>query len=476
MRYAGSNSSDIVSITPAVDLLDGAVYNFTLEYQDRAGNPVASTINDRVGYSGNHTLTPTFIHPQSNAYVTDVFTISFKLPEEALSGTVKMTFTPRNDISGVADNNAARVIVFHSDFELVGTHTVTTSDFLTFQSNGKIASITPLTNLIDGTKYDVTLSYQDRVGNPISEVSHNEITYVGTFTTNPAMSEPLSSDVVPSTFFSTFTLFEDALTQSIKFTITPADTGVDGNGVRELILTDKLQGKYVIAITGSNFETMLDNNVIIAPFPVNPLVDGAEYSITLSYQDRGGNSPGSISSTLVKFDTTSPTFVSATLNLSTGVLIVAASETLNLDFNDRSVYNSVNQTVHLSQFFVADTTGDSNSLQLNDGTFIDTDGAAITIILSESDRLSALEQSNTTGGDGTPLVVDVLAAAVYDLATNPSLLSLDLPVTESPDIIPPVIIGANIDYDNGKVVFNSNERIDLTPASKVDVSKVFFVK
>ena len=153
--------------------------------------------------------------------------------------------------------------------------------------------------------------------------------------------------------------------------------------------------------------------------------------------------------------------MSATLNLSTGVLIVAASETLNLDFNDRSVYNSVNQTVHLSQFFVTDTTGDSNSLQLNDGTFIDTDGAAITIILSESDRLSALEQSNTTGGDGTPLVVDVLAAAVYDLAMNPSLLSLDLPVTESPDIIPPVIIGANIDYDNGKVVFNSNERIDL---------------
>ena len=65
LRFAGSNSSDIVSITPAVDLLDGAVYNFTLEYQDRAGNPVASTINDRVGYSGNHTLTPTFIHPQS---------------------------------------------------------------------------------------------------------------------------------------------------------------------------------------------------------------------------------------------------------------------------------------------------------------------------------------------------------------------------------------------------------------------------
>ena len=122
----------VSSVVPNVDLIDGAIYNFTLRYQDRAGNPVASVTQPRVGYSGNNTLTPTFNLPETDAYIGDPFEIKFLLPEKPLPGSVKMTFTPQNDISGIADNTAARVITFSSELESTGNHTITATVLSTF--------------------------------------------------------------------------------------------------------------------------------------------------------------------------------------------------------------------------------------------------------------------------------------------------------------------------------------------------------
>ena len=176
---------------------------------------------------------------------------------------------------------------------------------------------------------------------------------------------------------------------------------------------------------------------------------------------------------MIRFDVTQPRFTAAELNLSTGTLIVTATEILNLDENDRGSYYSVNQTVNLGQFFVGNESATADVLTLSDGTFIETDGTAITIKMEENDRISAIEQSATPGGDGTPLVVDVLSNAVFDLATNPSLASLDVAVTEFADVVDPFVLGASLDYDSGVITLNVSERIDVTPASGIDVSKLF---
>ena len=132
LTTASLDHSYVDSVIPNTDLKDGAIYNFTLKYQDGAGNPVASVTQSRVGYSGNNTLTPSFLLPATDEYIGDPFVISFNLPEQPLAGSVKMTFTPQNDISGVVDNNGARVITFSSSLESAGNHTLSASVFSTF--------------------------------------------------------------------------------------------------------------------------------------------------------------------------------------------------------------------------------------------------------------------------------------------------------------------------------------------------------
>ena len=176
---------------------------------------------------------------------------------------------------------------------------------------------------------------------------------------------------------------------------------------------------------------------------------------------------------MIRFDVTQPRFTAAELNLSTGTLIVTATEILNLDKNDRGTYYSVNQTVDLGQFFIGNESATGDLLSLSDGAFIEADGTSITIIMEETDRISAIEQSATPGGDGTPLVVDVLSNAVFDLATNPSLASLKIAVTEFADVVDPFVLGASLDYDSGVITLNISERIDVTPESGIDVSKLF---
>ena len=237
-----------------------------------------------------------------------------------------------------------------------------------------------------------------------------------------------------------------------------------------------LQGTYEANVVGSNFDAMLSANDIISPVPSVDLLDGADYTFRLEYQDRGNNPIAGVEVSMLRFDTTRPSFTSATLNLSTGLLIIAASETLNLDTNDRSAYYAVNQTVDMAQFFLGNETATGDLLSLGDASFVESDGAAITMTIVETDRISAVEQSATPGGDGSSLIVDVLANAVFDLATNPSVASLNLVVTESPDIIPPFITGASLNYDVGMITFTTSERIDVTPSNGIDMSKFFIAK
>ena len=210
----------------------------------------------------------------------------------------------------------------------------------------------------------------------------------------------LDNDVVPGTFLSRFTLLEDALLNSVKIVITPANSNADGNGARELILSTKffLLGSYEINIVANDFDAMLSANDIIAPVPSFDLLDGQDYTFRLQYQDRGGNPSAGVEATMIRFDVTRPRFTAAELNLSTGTLIVTATEILNLDENDRGTYYSVNQTVNLGQFFIGNESATSDLLSLGDGSFVETDGTAITITMEENDRISAIEQSATPGG------------------------------------------------------------------------------
>jgi hypothetical protein len=127
----------------------------------------------------------------------------------------------------------------------------------------------------------------------------------------------------------------------------------------------------------------------------------------------------------------------------------------------------------LSIFFLGDQTNDK-TIALTGSTVRLSDNETMTITLTESQRVRAVKLSGTTGGDDSSIVLDVLAGALRDMATNLNNQLLNLQVIEYNDTIKPIITGAKIDLnDNAKLVFYFSETVDLLSQAKVDLNKLF---
>ena len=55
--------SYVESVSPATDLIDGAIYTARLEYRDSVNNPSAGEDHTEIHYAGTSTITPTLSHP-----------------------------------------------------------------------------------------------------------------------------------------------------------------------------------------------------------------------------------------------------------------------------------------------------------------------------------------------------------------------------------------------------------------------------
>ena len=97
------------------------------------------------------------------------------------------------------------------------------------------------------------------------------------------------------------------------------------------------------------------------------------------------------------------------------------------------------------------------------------DRSFINVTLTELQRSLAIAISNTSGGDGTPIIFDAKYGAVQDIATNPNLGDTII-VKEIPDTILPQATSASVDYDSGILTIFFSETIDSTPKTLVDVS------
>ncbi len=108
---------------------------------------------NNIQFSPDETLAPTLIAPSSGTATTNLVAISYTLPEDALAGSVKVSFT-----SGAV----LRQFVLASGGGTAGSHVFSFAPAKPTASS-EIASGS--SSLENGT-YDVTLSYQDAAGNP----------------------------------------------------------------------------------------------------------------------------------------------------------------------------------------------------------------------------------------------------------------------------------------------------------------------
>ena len=101
------------------------------------------------------------------------------------------------------------------------------------------------------------------------------------------------------------------------------------------------------------------------------------------------------------------------------------------------------------------------------------DSNVVTITMTELQRVTAISLSGTPGGDADgPLLLDIVAAGMHDIALNGVAESLGVAVAETADTVRPVIVGAAIDYNDGRITLTAEEFIDVEPAANVDLSKL----
>ena len=167
----------ILAVNPASDLVHGAIYIFTLKYQDYLGNDEASDESASITFD-THTIVPTFTQPLSNSHIREDFTLAFTLPEAALATTVQVTITPTGTTTvdhlghslaeaGV-DSGTPLVLTFDQTFETTGTHLIPAMTTLSSATTSisSISAITPTgRDLIHGNVYNMRLSYRDQAQN-----------------------------------------------------------------------------------------------------------------------------------------------------------------------------------------------------------------------------------------------------------------------------------------------------------------------
>ena len=105
-------------------------------------------------FDGDVTQEPTLIAPATGTVTTTPVTVSYTLPEDALPGSVVVSFT-----SGAT----SRELVLASEGESAGTHTFSFDP----ANPGDSPSVQSASSAIRDGTYSVTISYQDAVGNPL---------------------------------------------------------------------------------------------------------------------------------------------------------------------------------------------------------------------------------------------------------------------------------------------------------------------
>ena len=159
-------SLDILSIAPAIDLIDGITYMIAMNMKDIVDNEEASSPTVVIVFD-TFTRTPTLQSILPDFPIKVAFQITFELPEEALPGSVKLSFAPESG-GEVYDGNGTRSITFSSLAESSGkfaASSLMTQFSSASEDHAFIVSVSPPKDLLHMANYTVTLSYRDTANN-----------------------------------------------------------------------------------------------------------------------------------------------------------------------------------------------------------------------------------------------------------------------------------------------------------------------
>jgi hypothetical protein len=245
-----------------------------------AVRPATWDIGARQWNDSTSTQMPVFVLPATNTIGNYYISVDFTLPEAALSGSVKMTFT---QTGGAADANSPHVVIFKSNFETAGEHT-TTMNGTAIGSNANVLSVNNGV-LVNTSIYSVRLEYQDALGNPLAAVIHPTFTY-STTAVIPTLAAPATNGISGASLSVDFTLPQAATSGTVQTIFTRTGGSVDGSTHTITFKSGfETAAEHITTLDGTN----LSNNAnVLSVTGTNALVDGSIYSVTLQYNPGSG--------------------------------------------------------------------------------------------------------------------------------------------------------------------------------------------
>ena len=165
-------------------------------------------------------------------------------------------------------------------------------------------------------------------------------------------------------------------------------------------------------------------------------------------------------------DSVPPVLASGAISLSYGHLTIVASETLELSPFSVDKFD-------ISRFHLSDAIGLQNaSLNGSRVLYTNQDSTQVIVELTEAQRVAAIQLSATSGGDGTPLILEAKDHSFTDIGQLKNQFSTHTVLSESADTIVPRITNATLSYGLGTLVLIASETILLTSQSKVNFTAI----
>lgn len=327
------------------------------------------------------TLAPTLVQPAANISVTSSINVNFTLPEPAKNGTLKLGF-------------GATQLTLAASEQTAGPHTFF-FDAANPTSSPKIAS----GNAIADGIYNVTLNYQDLAGNPVASVVNQNVRV----------------DTLAPIFTLPATITVEATSPAgavVSYTASASDQGGSGVGT-------------------SSFSPASGST-----FPVGTTVVGA------NAVDFAGNESSDEFSVIVR-DTTAPQITAPNI---TATATSANGAVVNFTVNAQDIVDGTiaAQTVPASgstfpigkttvNVTATDTRGNSSTssftLTVQGGAF---DTVAPVVIVTSPTATTVAGTFNITG-----TVKENIALNTFSVSLNGTPLTLDAPLTFSPNAVLP---------------------------------------
>ena len=166
-------------------------------------------------------------------------------------------------------------------------------------------------------------------------------------------------------------------------------------------------------------------------------------------------------------DTIPPFLISAAIKYSKGILHLVLDEYVG--YNITAGNDPYWSLINLTAISLTDVTG-ARHVPLTGATFVSEVNTSVYIILTEEQRVDAIEFSGTPGGDGHTIFLDIDAGGLTDLAGNPIAKTTNVTVSEAADVIAPIVLSGVLDYATGRLTITAQETID---ASSIITSKIY---